>query len=171
MAGNAQLALVAGKGFNGWLIRTVQTLAGEPPEAAKFTHILLAESPDVVISCEPTGVKRMPVSAFPDAVWSHFKLTQWQQDQITEYAGDQVGKPYDRLGYIWAGIAILLKMKPDQSPPHFIERRLAQHKSWICSQLCDAAYSRARIHFFKGRLNGAIVPASFAPIWEANGWL
>jgi hypothetical protein len=56
--------------------------------------------------------------------------------------------------------------------PAWIQARLNTQSSWICSQLSDAAFQAGGIHLFKDhRVEGAVVPADFEPIWRANGWL
>lgn len=157
----AQLGLVRTKGFSSWLTRTVT--------GSNFNHIVLYEGDDKVISCEPSGVAELPVEAFPNVVWSHFPLKPGQPDQIVRFARAQLGKPYDQLMYVWCGVAKILGVR---RTPAWIQLRLASNKAWICSQLCDAAYRAAGEHLFAdGRVEGEVVPASFVPIWERNGWL
>jgi hypothetical protein len=124
---------------------------------------------DKVISCEPSGVTEMPISAFPDAIWSHFPLELQQVAQIINFSRAQLRKPYDQLMYVWCGVARIFGVK---RTPNWILRRLASQRAWICSQLTDAAYQAANIHLFKdGRAEGAVVPGDYVPIFKAHGWI
>lgn len=161
MPGLAQLGLVRTKGFSSWLTRVVTQ--------SNWNHIILYEGNDTVISCDPAGVEELPITAFPGAVWSHFPLELQQTAQIINFARAQLGRPYDQVLFLWCGVARLFGVK---HTPAWIQARLNSQKSWICSQICDAAYQAGGMHLFKDhRVEGAVVPADYAPIWEANGWL
>lgn len=161
MPGLGQLGLVRTKGFSSWLIRTVTR--------STINHTITYIGNGEVISCETTGVTVLPVGAFPNAVWSHFPLELGQILDILNFSHAQLGKPYDKLMFVWCGVARLLKVR---NTPAWILRRLASQRAWICSQLCDSAFQAAGIHLFEDhRAQGAVVPGDFEPIWKANGWL
>jgi hypothetical protein len=160
MPGLAQIGLVRTKGFSSWLIRVVT--------ASTYNHTVCYVGEGSVVSAETSGVQVMPVEYFPQAVWSDFELTMHQQAKIINFSRAQQGKPYGVLTFLWCGIARLLKV---EHTPAWLRRRLASQRNWICSQLCDSAYQAAGIHLFRDhRVQGAVVPADYEPIWEDAGW-
>jgi hypothetical protein len=71
--------------------------------------------------------------------------------------------------FVWCGVARLLGVK---RTPNWILRRLASHRAFICSILCDAAYEAADFPLFKdGRAEGAVDPHDIYQVFAANGWL
>jgi hypothetical protein len=165
MVGVAQIGLIRTKGFLSWLIRF--------GTRSDYNHCVVAISHTSVVSAEQSGVQILPVSAFPDAKWSHFPLNGTQTSKILAFLiGDgthgQLGKRYGVWTFIWYGAARALGIRT----PDWIKRRLADRSSWICSQLCDAAYQAAGIHLFRDhRFQGEIVPGDFEPLWQDHHWL
>lgn len=161
MPGLGQIGLVRSEGFSPWLIRTTTHSA--------YNHTITYIGNNEVISCETSGVKVLPISHFPNAVWSHFPLDIGEILDILNFSHAQLNKPYDKLMFVWCGVARILRVR---NTPQWILRRLASKRAWICSQICDASYQAAGIHLFKDhRAQGAVVPGDFEPIWKAEGWL
>lgn len=161
MPGLGQIGLVRTRGLSSWLIRVFTR--------STVNHTITYIGNNEVISCETSGVKILPISTFPNASWSHFGLEFWEIADILNFTHDQLGKPYDKLMFVWCGVSRVLKVR---HTPKWILRRLATNRAWICSQLCDSAYRAAGIHLFTDhRAVGAVVPGDFEPIWEANGWM
>lgn len=161
MPGLGQIALVKSHGFSSFLTSLVTR--------SPYTHMITYVGNDMVVSCEPSGVAQLPITAFPEATWSHFPLELQQTATIINFTRAQLGKPYDQLMYVWCGIARIFGVKVT---PNWILKRLASHRAWICSQLADSAYQAAGIQLFPdGRAKGAVVPADFVPIFVKNGWL
>lgn len=155
----AQIGLVRTRGFTSWMTRLVTR--------SHWNHCVTRVSEHKVVSAQPTGVEILPVEQFPDVVWSQFPLTKAQANKIIAYSLLQVGKPYGTLTYIAIGIALLLRIHT----PDWLERRLTDGKSFICSQLADMAYQAAGIHLFRDeRPPGAVTPAALAGLFVAFGW-
>lgn len=125
-------------------------------------------------------VRITPVTAYPHILWSSAgfllragpsppgvprapravqTLTPQQRALITSYARAQLGAPYNLLDFLAIGLA-------QRRLGHLIglrsalARRLSSGRSFICSQLVDAAYTAAGIHLFHdGRPSGMVSPA------------
>lgn len=159
MSDLAQIGLVRTTGFSSWLTRAITGSA--------WNHTVTRVSEHNVVSAESDGVQILPVTHFPGAVWSQFPLTDRQQAKIIAFSLAQENKPYGTLTYIWIGIALKLKIRT----PRWLERKLSNGSTWVCSQLCDSAYQHAGIHLFRDdRPEGAVTPASLAKIFYDFGW-
>jgi len=122
---------------------------------------------DAVVSAEGSGVMIMQRGDFPDAVWSDFDLTPTQQLAIKGFNLDQVGKPYGFWTDAWIGIAHIFRTRT----PKWIEAKLSDQSTWICSQIADASYSAAGINLFRDdRPTGSVWPGSLAKIFVRRGW-
>lgn len=161
-----QIALVRTHGFSSWVIRTVTR--------SHWNHTINRVSDHQVISCEPEGVRILPVTDFVegvgrvvDVVWSDFPLTRLQQNKIIAFSLLQSGKPYGRLTFVWIGVAELLHWRT----PRWLERRLDDGRTWICSQLSDAAFQHAGVRLFRdNRPDGAVTPGSLGGLFEDLGF-
>lgn len=133
-----------------------------------WNHVITRVSEHNVVSAESDGVKVLPITHFHDVSWSAFPLTDKQQAKIIAFSLAQVGRPYGTLTYIWIGIALLLRL----DTPSWLERRLSDGHTWICSQLADSAYQHAGIHLFRDdRPTGAVTPASLAKLFYDYQWV
>lgn len=161
MPGLGQIGVVRTTGFTSWVIRTF--------DRTPYNHDVVYAGNDEVYSCQPDGVKRMPLTAFPDIVWSHFPLEMDQIMLILNFCEKQLTKPYDNLMFVWCGVARILGVK---RTPNWILRRLASHKAFICSILCDAAYEAAGYPLFQdGRAESAVDPRDIVQVFRAHGWV
>jgi hypothetical protein len=175
MSDLAQIGIVRTKGFSSWLIRTVT--------GSYWNHSVNRVSENQVISCEPDGVQILPITDFTpggrvlDIVWSDFPLSRVQENKIIAFSvlqGPQTvkgvlqpGKPYGRLTFVWIGVAKLLHWRT----PYWLERRLDNGQTWICSQLSDAAYQHAGVRLFRdNRPDGAVTPGSLGALFKDCGF-
>lgn len=155
----AQIGLVRTSGFSSWLTRVVTR--------SYYNHCVILYKPGVVVSAESSGVQEMPVEYFPDAVWSEFIYLPGQAEDAIEYTKKQLDKPYGVLTYLWIGVARLTRWKA----PRWIEQRISDQKTMICSQLCDGALQAAGYHLFlDDRPPGAVTPGDFAKVFVDFGW-
>jgi hypothetical protein len=171
----AQIAVVRTRGFSSWVIRTVTR--------SHWNHTIGYVSEHMVISCEPNGVQLMPATDFVvggrilDIAVSDFPLTTAQENKIIAFLllqGPQTidgvlqpGKPYGRLTFVWIGLAKLLHWRT----PQWLERRLDDGKTWICSQLSDAAYQHAGVRLFRdNRPDGAVTPGAIGALFKDCGF-
>lgn len=122
---------------------------------------------DAVVSAEGSGVTIMQRDDFPGAVWSQFELTPTQQMAVKAFNLDQLGKPYGYWTDFWIGVAHVFKAKT----PKWIETKLSDQSTWICSQIADASYTAAGYPLFTdNRPTGSVWPGSLAKIFVTRGW-
>lgn len=161
MPGLGQIGVVRTQGFTSWVIRTF--------DRTPYNHDVVYAGNDEVYSCEPNGLQRMPASAFPNVVWSHFPLELDQVFEILNFCEQHLGAPYDNLMFVWCGVARIFGVK---LTPGWILRRLASHRAFICSQLCDAAYVAAGVPLFRdGRAESAVDPHDITELFRQHGWV
>lgn len=135
---------------------------------ATVHHAIIAFSETECVSCEPAGALVRPISRFADAYWSHFTFEPGQQYKIVSWALANVGKKY---GYL-ADFAIGAELVLDIDTPGWLEKLINNGSHYECAQFCDAAYVAAGKDLFPdNRAPGTVYPGSFAPIWQANGWM
>jgi uncharacterized protein YycO len=160
MSDVGQLGLVRTVGFSSWLIRLVTR--------SHWNHVVVRFNSKYVVSAETSGVAILPTTHFPDAQWSAFPLDALERRQIVAFALNQVGKPYGRLTFVWIGISRITRW----ATPRWLEQRISDQHTWICSQLVDAAYQAAGIHMFRdNRPPGAVTPADLAQVMHDFGWV
>lgn len=147
---------------HGWVEHAIETVTRAPVH-----HVVVAITETLVIGADPAGATVHRVSDYPDAVWSHFGLTDQQRHAIVVWASAHVGTPYSFLDDAAIGIALLSGIPT----PRWVQERLSSDRHLQCAQLADAAYLAAGLHLFDdGRLPGAVYPGSFIPIWQQHGW-
>lgn len=166
-----QIGLLRTKGFSSWLIRTMThsnwnhcvVYVGDVVDAQGNPHT------DAVVSAEVEGVRILPAEHFQGVSWSEFDLTVKQQNKIIDFSIAQDGRPYGKFTYAWIGIAILLKIPT----PQWLERRLNDGRTYICSQLAARAYQAAGVDLFAdARPIGAVVsPGSLGKLFKDLGWV
>ena len=155
-----QLGLVRTVGLTSWLIRTIT--------GSHWNHTICRVSEHNVVSAETTGVTILPTTHFPNAVWTDFPLTPREQAKLIAFSLAQVGKPYGSLTFIWIGISRLTRW----ATPRWLEKRISDQHTWICSQLCDAAYQAAGIHMFTDdRPAGSVTPGDIAGVMYDFHWV
>lgn len=155
-----QLGLVRTTGFSSWLIRLVTR--------SSWNHVIIRVTRHLVISAETDGVALLPDTWFKNVVWSQFPLTAREQRQIVNFALNQHDKPYGRLTFVWIGISKLTRW----ATPAWLEQRIGDQHTWICSQIADAAYQAAGIHLFRDdRPAGAVTPGDIAKVLHDFGWV
>lgn len=155
-----QLGLVRTVGFSSWLIRLVTR--------SHWNHTVCRVSEHNIVSAETTGVAILPADHFKTTVWSQFPLGDKERARIIAFSLAQVGKPYGRLTFVWIGVSRITRWVT----PRWLERRISDQNTWICSQLCDAAYQAAGIHMFRdNRPPGAVTPSDIAGVMRDFGWV
>ena len=131
------------------------------------SHTIVAISETECLGAEPLGARIRPINDFPNAIWSHFELTNTQRADIVNWTYDHEGTPYSYLDDAAIGIALLSHIPT----PAFVRHYLDNTGHYECAQLADLAYQAAGIHLFDdGRVPGAVFPGSYEPIWKTNGW-
>jgi hypothetical protein len=163
-----QIGLVTSSGFWSALIRygTHSTINHSITDVGDVWHKGVFY-PDSVVSAEGSGVKLMPKSAFPNAVWSEFDLTPAQQLKIKSFLLNAVDKPYSYLSDILIGIALITHLPVTR----WFDRYLISSNHFQCADLCDSAYHAAGIRLFEDVIPSAVYPGMFVPIWVDAGWL
>ncbi|WP_157480064.1 hypothetical protein [Leifsonia sp. Root227] len=160
MSDVGQLGLVRTVGFSSWLIRLVTK--------SHYNHVILRFNSKYVVSAETSGVAILPTTHFPNAVWSQFPLDALERRQIVAFALNQVHKPYGRLTFVWIGISRITRW----ATPRWLEKRINNEKTWVCSALADSAYTHAGIHLFRDRRPpGAVTPGDLAQIFYDFHWV
>lgn len=167
-----QILLVRTEGFWPWVIRTVTN--------SEYNHSLNAISPTHGIEAagapnlwawlthKTPGVRIVPLTLYPDAVYSQFDLSPQQQAAITGWLREQLHKPYAYWDDITIGLGLILKTRT----PRWLQRELSDGDQWQCAALTDAALQQAGIHMFKDhRPTGAVYPGSIEKYYRAQGWL
>lgn len=123
--------------------------------------------PDAVISAEPSGVKIMKRSDFPNSIVSDFPMTEKQQLAAMTFSIGAIGAKYARLAFIFIWISLVFKTKT----PMWIERYLSSNKHYICSDLTDSSFHAAGIRLFEGVVPSAVYPGMFVPLYVDMGLL
>lgn len=148
----------------GWFGRGVQVVTG-----SAFNHSGLMINELECMSAEPGGARIRLISEYKNDVvaYSQFDLTDKQRAQITGWASDHLGTPYDHLGFAAIAVTKIL----GRFAPRWLLRYIGTHDRMICSYLVDLALQAGDIHLFRDhRPEGAVTPGSFGRIFHARGW-
>jgi uncharacterized protein YycO len=109
---------------------------------------------DTVVEAQPHGAQKASKDNYPNAVWSNFLLNDVQRAAIVQWSLDHVGTPYNFLDIVALFFSRVLHIKFG-----WVNTRLSQNGTDICSQLVDAAYRAAGVHLFHdGRPSGDVTP-------------
>jgi hypothetical protein len=146
-----------------WFQRAIEIVTRSPVHHC----IVCYDDDDNVASAEIPRVVSRPASAWPDAVWSHFELTDAQASDIANFAKAQIGKKYSLIDDLLIAVSIVTKTKT----PHWIQDRLMDSGQWQCAELADASLLAGNVNVFRdGRPACAVYPGSFIATFRANGW-
>lgn len=156
-----QIGLLAGP------VTRIQWIVAAATVSPAF-HVVLGLGDGMVLSATPAGVRVEPEEQHAGALWSRFPLTPTQADGAAEWGLARAGRPYNWLS---DAIITLEAFTPLRAPRRLNERASRDHR-YTCSQFADAALRfGAGFHVFDdGRLPGQVTPASFVPVFRANGW-
>jgi len=109
-------------------------------------------------------VRYSSILSYPGAIWSTGRLpadltpTPLQRRRIVDYAESRIGDKYNILDLLAVGLA-QERMGHHVDGDEWWVKRLSDDHREICSQLVDAAWQYAGIHFFRdGRLPGLVTP-------------
>lgn len=160
----AQILLVKSKGIYSDGIKLFQGLHGQP--CSEYTHAAVAISNDELIEAWPGGARRAPISEYDDILWTQFDFTDQQRDSIVGWMTDHLGDQY-----AWEDIPLIaIALATGRHTPEWIERKIIQPDRWICSAMCDAAYTAAGVHMFDNIPPAAVYPAMIADYCRRNEW-
>lgn len=131
-------------------------------------HVIVCVSEDHCVEAQPGGAVLSPLSKWPNAVWSNFPLTPAQAEGTAQWAIDHIGTPYGFLDDAAIGIGLLL----NHWAGFELQRFLSSDHSLQCAQLADAALTKGGKFkvFDDNRLDGAVYPGSFVPLFKKYGW-
>ena len=123
--------VVKTNGFFGWLIRL--------GTFSRWNHAVVYVGNGEIVSADPRGIKKKPVSEYPNIAWNkHEELDDNQRMQIVNAALEAIGKPYDfftiaDLAFRILGLKVLTAG---------ILSRLARNHGYICSELVAECYRK-----------------------------
>ena len=156
------IGLVATRTFAGLLIRL--------GTRSKIDHAYIVMSDGVtVFEARPSGAGHAAMSKYPGATFrDDIPLTNEQRFKILASTEPLLGTPYS-----WLDIAALtVYVFIGRRLPRFVQRRIENTKTLICSQLCDLVYADAGVHLFDdGRSPGEVTPQDLVacmPVKEEN---
>lgn len=137
-------------GFGSWVIRVVTR--------SKYNHAFVVVDDYRVIEAEPHGARYNRLSAYPDAVFSSFPLTDAQRAGIVAWAIAHLGTPYSWLDDLEIGMVDLFGWAPA-----WMRRRLRSIATMECAQYVDADYAANGWEIFDdGRPAGGVSPGDLA---------
>ena len=132
-----------------------------------ITHMGVAISEEYLVSAEPGGVRIRPITDYPDAIWSRFRLSRRQRDAIVKFAVSKVRTRYAWCAYLATGVTLVTK----RATPRWLRRYVYRPDRLICSELAYQALAAAGIRPDLGeRATFAVTPADFGKYFEAQGW-
>lgn len=133
------IGLSSSTGWIGKFVRFSQSVIGDH---SFITHAFIVLHDGYIIEAMPGGATFARLDKYPNAIYSRFKLTADQRDDICVEAIKLYDTPYSFLDYLALGAT------------HFnicsepIRRRVQNSGKMICSQLCSEAYRRAGVDLF-----------------------
>lgn len=161
MEHRGQIGLLAGP------VTRLQWLVSAATTSPAF-HVVVGLGSGQVLSANPGGVRIEPEEQHPRAVWSRFPLTPEQIEGVVAWGMARLARPYN-----WVSDAMITveAFTPIRFPDR-MNTRVAGDRRYTCSQFADAALRfGAGYHVFDdGRRPGQVTPASFVPVFRANGW-
>lgn len=150
--------VVATHGFVAWVIRKLTK--------SSVNHAFVYVGDGQIVEAQPGGARLSPATDYQSAVWSHFPLSQVEQERIVQAAKACIGVPYSFLDIVALCISILC----EQKTPRFIAKRLSRPDRLICSQLVDQCYLSAGLHLFQdGKLPSEVTPADLLALIRKEG--
>ena len=118
-------------GFNGWRISR--------GTFSRWNHAVIYVGNGEIVSADPRGIKKKPVSEYPNIAWNqHEELDDNQRMQIVNTALETVGKPYD----FFTIADIMLRSLGLKILTNGLISHLAQNKGYICSELVAECYRK-----------------------------
>jgi hypothetical protein len=138
--------LFRGRSLFAWLIkartRSVYSHAGVVQRIRTNGHSRVW----VVEALEPFGVRAFPLERYvalgEEIDWFVLDDPTIDPEKVADYAMDQVGKKYSVAG-VWWSFSWVARAVQAVFRLHRVTRRLANAKSWFCSELVAAALRHA----------------------------
>lgn len=116
-----------------------------------------------IVEAQPGGARITRAREYPDAIWSHSKMTVHARLTVIHCALELVGTPYNFLDIAAQGIVRVFHWHA----PHWALDRLGRSSRLQCAQLVDEAYRRAGIELFTdGRPEGLVAPSDLYDLME-----
>jgi hypothetical protein len=136
---------------------------------SKVHHVIVCISDTECIGAEPGGARIQSLTDWPNAIWSQYEFTPQQAQASADWARSKEGVPYNWIDDAYIGLACLF----GRQAPRFIVERVGDEDTLQCAQLGYGALTKgAGIQVFSdARLEGAVFPGSFVPVWKQNGWM
>lgn len=132
-----------------------------------WTHMIVRVSETHAVSLEPPRARLVPITTFPDTVWSQFTITPDQAAAIVAYANSRVGDLYGWAEYLLTGWTLLTRLRV----PRWLERFIGREDRTICSQLAYRSLTAGGITPELGpRRTQAVTPADFGNYFLTMGW-
>lgn len=130
-------------------------------------HVVTHVGRGMVASAEPGGVRLRPVSDYPVAVWSRFRLPGYAAGRAADWARAQVGTPYAYADDLMIGAERVLGVRF----PRWVRARYADTGQFQCAQLATYALMAADVNPFPDRDTiGDVTPGDFEALFIRNGW-
>ena len=130
-------------------------------------HMIVITGENECVSADPEGVRKRPLTDFPDRAVSRFELTPEQVDAVVAFAYAQVDKPYAYLDDALIAIERIFSFRF----PHWVRARFADDGQWQCAELADAALYAGGLRVFKDdRMFGDVYPGSYEFEFVKRRW-
>lgn len=132
------------------------------------SHVVTHVGGGMVASPQPGGVRIVPASSFPTAVYSRFPLSGLAAGRVADFARSQEGKPYAFADDALIGLERLFGFRF----PRWVRRMYEDDGRLQCAQLAMASLLKGGIDPFPGdpdRL-GDVAPADFERLFIRNAW-
>ena len=107
---------------------------------SRWNHAVICVGGNMIVEARPIGVSFGKIDEYPIIAWNqHEVLTDKQREEISNFAIDQIGRPYGFLDIL----VIFLRMLGLRIPFPNFWAKLAKRKGFICSELVAEAYLKS----------------------------
>lgn len=149
-------------GFTGFWVGLGQYIIGD---GSRFSHAFIVLDDNMVMEARPGGAKMVPLSRYPNAVFSRIPLTDEQRAKIVQEARLLEGTPYSFLDYLALSL-VHFGFKAKR-----LRKYIQNRRHMICSQLVDHVYQKAGVQLFDdGRLPQDVTPGDLANMLIERDW-
>ena len=107
---------------------------------SRWNHAVICVGGNIIVEARPIGVSFGKIDEYPIIAWNqHEVLTDKQREEISNFAIDQIGRPYGFLDIL----VIFLRMLGLRIPFPNFWAKLAKRQGFICSELVAEAYNKS----------------------------
>lgn len=108
---------------------------------SRWNHAVICISDDLIVEARPVGVRFGKASNYDHLAWNQheYGLDDAQRKIITDFAVDQIGKPYGFFDIF----TLFLRIVGLRIPPVKLWNQLSKRQGFICSELVAEAYNKS----------------------------